>query len=99
MYSFKCGVGSKNKVKGSSISQTKHFNFEDYKKCLDGEEYRRESDNYILRSINLEMYLQKVKNLHYPYSMINDIMKIRLKVNLGNENIVIHICYLIIICK
>ena len=61
MYAFKCGNDSKNKLKGVSKSQSKNIKFEEYKKCLDGEDYQRESDNYIIRSINHEMVLQKVK--------------------------------------
>ena len=61
MYTFKCGNDSKNKLKGVSKSQSKHIKFEEYKKCLDGEEYQKECENYILRSINHEMYLQEVK--------------------------------------
>ena len=61
MYAFKCGGDSKNKLKGISKSQSKNIKFEEYKKCLDGEEYQRECDNYIIRSINHEMVLQKVK--------------------------------------
>ena len=61
MYAFKCGDDSKNKLKGISKSQSKNITFEEYKKCLDGEEYQRECDNYIIRSINHEMILQKVK--------------------------------------
>ena len=61
MYSFKCGEHSKNKLKGISKSQSKHIKFEEYKKCLDGGEYQRECNNYILRSINHEMVLQEIK--------------------------------------
>ena len=61
MYSFKCGDDSKNKLKAFSKSQPKHIKFEEYKKSLDGEEYQRECNNYILRSINHEMHLQEVK--------------------------------------
>ena len=61
MYAFKCGNYSKNKLKGISKSQSKNIKFEEYKKCLDGEEYQQECDNYIIRSINHEMVLQKVK--------------------------------------
>ena len=32
-----------------------------YYSCLFGGEYQKECDNYIMRSINLEMYLQKVR--------------------------------------
>ena len=61
MYAFECGDDSKNKLKGISKSQSKNIKFEEYKKCLDGEEYQHECDNYIIRSINHEMVLQRVK--------------------------------------
>ena len=61
MYAFKCGGDSKNKLKGISKSQSKNIKFEEYKKCLDGEKYQHECDNYIIRSINQEMVLQKAK--------------------------------------
>ena len=61
MYAFKCGNHSKNKLKGISKSQSKNIKFEEYKKCLDGENYEHECDNYIIRSNNHEMVLQKVK--------------------------------------
>ena len=61
-YAFKCGNDSKNKLKGISNSQSKNIKFEEYKKCLDGEDYQQECDNYLIRSINREMDLQKVKN-------------------------------------
>ena len=60
MYSFKCGDDMKNILKGVSKSQSKHIKFEEYKKCLDGEEYQTDFDNYIIPSINHERYLQKV---------------------------------------
>ena len=63
MYAFKCGGDSKNKLKGVSKSQSKNIKFEEYKKCLDGEEYQRECNNYFIRSINHEMHLQKVKKI------------------------------------
>ena len=50
------------KLKGVSKSQSKHIKFEEYKKCLDGEEYQRECNNYILRSINHEIHLQEKKS-------------------------------------
>ena len=62
MYAFKCGGDSKNQLKGISKSQ-KNIKFEEYKKCLDGENYQHECDNYIIRSINHEMILQKIKKL------------------------------------
>ena len=61
MYAFKCGDDSKNRLKGISKAQSKNIKFEEYKKCLDGEEYQRECNNYIIRSINHEMVLQEVK--------------------------------------
>ena len=60
MYAFKCGNYSKNKLKGISLFQSKIINFEEHKKCLDGENYRKECYNYILRSINHQMYHQEV---------------------------------------
>ena len=60
-YAFKCGDDSKNKLKGISKSYSKNIKFDQYKKCLDGENYQEECDNYILRSINHDMVLQKVK--------------------------------------
>ena len=58
---FKYGGVGKNKLKGISKSQSKNIKFEEYKKCLDGGHYQQECDNYIIRSINHEMVLQKVK--------------------------------------
>ena len=60
MYAFKCGDDSENKLKGISKSQSKHIKFEENKKCLDGKEYQRECDNYIIKSINHEMVFQEV---------------------------------------
>ena len=60
-YAFKCGDVSKNKLKGISKSQSKNIKLEEYEKCLDGEDSQQECDNYIIRSINHEMVLQKVK--------------------------------------
>ena len=63
VYSFKCKSGdeSKNKLKGVSKSQSIHIKFEEYKKCVDGEDYQTQCDNYIIRSLNHEMYLQEIK--------------------------------------
>ena len=61
-YSFKCKNNeNKNKIKSISKSQSKHIKFEEYYNCLFGGEYQKECDNYIVRSLNHEMYLQKVK--------------------------------------
>ena len=62
MYAFKSGHENKNKLKGISKSYSKNIKFEEYKKCLDGEKYENECDNYILISISHEMYLQTIKN-------------------------------------
>ena len=60
-YSYKCKDNNenKNKIKGISKSQSKQIKFGEHKKCLDGGKYRRECNNYILRSINHEMHLQE----------------------------------------
>ena len=51
----------KIKIKGVSESQSKSLKFEENKKKLYGEEYQGECNNYIIRSNNHEMILQKVK--------------------------------------
>ena len=55
-------------MKGISKSQSKHIEFEEYKKSLDGEEYQRESKSYILCSVNHEMHLQKMKKSTLSFS-------------------------------
>ena len=62
-YSFKCKDNNedKNKIKGISKSQSKHIKFEEYYNCLFGKEYQKECDNYIIRSLNHDMHLQKVR--------------------------------------
>ena len=74
MYAFKCGDDSKNKLKGISNSQSKNIKFEDYYNCLFGGKYQQECDNYNIRSINHEMYLQRVKNQHYFNLLIKDVI-------------------------
>ena len=61
IYSFKCGEHSKNKLKGISNCQSKHNKFEEYYNCFFGGKYKKECNNYILRSINHEMHLQEIK--------------------------------------
>ena len=61
MYAFKCGHDSKNRLKDISKSQSKNIKFEENYNCLFGGKYQQECDNYITRSINHEMYLQRVK--------------------------------------
>ena len=60
-YAFKCGNNSKNKLKGISKSYSRNIKFNEYYNCLFGREYQHECDNYIIKSINHEMVLQKVK--------------------------------------
>ena len=67
MYSFKCGDDSKKKLKKIPNSQTKHIEFEEYKKCLDGKEYQKYCNIFILRSINHEMHLQELKKINIIY--------------------------------
>ena len=74
MIKCKNNIEGSNKIKGNSISQSRHIRFEEYKKCLDGEEYQKQCNNYILRSINHEMRLQELKNRYYLNSMINDVI-------------------------
>ena len=45
-FKYKDNIESKNKMKGISKSQSKHIIFEEYKKCLDGEEYQ---ENVIIK--------------------------------------------------
>ena len=60
-YAFKCGNDSKNKLKGISKAYSRCIKFDEYKKCLYGENFKGECDNFILRSINHNMVLQKIK--------------------------------------
>ena len=60
MYAFKCGDDSKNKLKGVSKHQSEQIKFEEYYKCLFDGEYQKECDHYTIRSLNHEMYLQRV---------------------------------------
>ena len=57
-YSYKCG--GKNKLKGISKSQIKNIKFEEYYNCLFGGDHKKECDNYVIRSLNHDMFLQKV---------------------------------------
>ena len=63
VYSFKCKDDDENRsnLKGVSKSQSKHIKFEEYKKCLNGEEYQRECDKLFSKSISDDMYLQKIR--------------------------------------
>ena len=60
-YAFKCVNNSKNKLKGISKSYSKNIKFEEYYNCLFGGKNKQKCDTYIIRSINHEMILQKIK--------------------------------------
>ena len=60
MYSFLYGDDKKNKLKGISKSQSEHNKFGECYNCLFGRHYHKECDNYLIRPINHEMYLQEV---------------------------------------
>ena len=60
-YAFKCNKKSTNKLKGITKSQAKNIKFEEYYNCLFGKEYQKTCDNYLIRSNNHNMYLQKVE--------------------------------------
>ena len=53
-------IMKRKKLKRISKSQSKHIKFEEYKKCLNGEDCQEECDNYNLRSLNHEAYLQSI---------------------------------------
>ena len=61
MYAPNCGDDSKNKLKGISENQSKNIKFDEYRKCLNGDENQREINIYFLRSDNHEMHLQEIK--------------------------------------
>ena len=46
-YSFQCNDKNTNKLRGISEALSKHIKSDEYKKCLDGDKYRKECDNYI----------------------------------------------------
>ena len=60
-YASKCGNGTKNKLKGISKSFSRNINNDEYYNCLLGEDYQQEDDNYIIRSLDHELYLQQLK--------------------------------------
>ena len=57
-------VKTQTKSKELVNVKSKNIKFEEYKKCLDGEKQQEECDNYVLRSVNHEMYLQKLKKIY-----------------------------------
>ena len=63
VYAFKCkyDIEDKNKLKGISKSQSRKIKFQEYYNCLFGKDFIKECENYSLRQINHEMYLQLVQ--------------------------------------
>ena len=61
MYSFKCGNdnGSKNKLKSTSNSQSKHIIFENYKKCLGGVESQKNVINNCYVHLSMKIFFKK----------------------------------------
>ena len=49
MYSLKCGDDIRKKLKGICKSQSKHNKFQELKICLNGRDYQREFNNFVLR--------------------------------------------------
>ena len=58
-YAFKCGNDSKNNLKSNCKSQSEILNLRK-KNCLDASDYQKQCDNYNIRSINHDMYLQRI---------------------------------------
>ena len=56
---MKC-IDYKNKLKSVANSQVKIINFDELCNRFIGDDYQKGSDKYVFRSINHDMYLQKV---------------------------------------
>ena len=67
MYVFKCGDDSKTKTKRFSKLYSKNIIFEENKKCLDSKKNNEECDNFLLRSVNHDMYLQQIKKISLSF--------------------------------
>ena len=61
MSAFESGDDIKNKLKGVSESQSINNKFEEYYNCVFGGKYQQKCDKYLIRSLNHEMYLQRLK--------------------------------------
>ena len=46
-----------NKIKSISQSYLKTIKFDEHKNCLDGKDFQKECDKYVIRSLNHEKYL------------------------------------------
>ena len=100
-HAFNFGDDSKIKLKGIAESQTKKIKFKENKICLDGEENVYEFDNFILRSINHDMYLQKKRKSTFCIfdDKRNYLDNIILKVCLGISFYGEHDFICVFICK
>ena len=87
MYAYKCRNDSKNKLNGFSKSYLKNNKFEEYYICLFEGRYQQECDNFIIRSLNHGMYLQRLKKSLHLTLMKNGVIKLKLKVNHGFKTI------------
>ena len=58
-YSFTCVGKNTNNLKVPNKSQSKSKKFEEKYKCLFGEEYQKDCDNYISRSIYRDIYSEE----------------------------------------
>ena len=59
-YSFKCNDKKVKNLKGISKYQSQNTNSEEYYNCLFAGQYQKECDKFLIRSLNHEIYLQKV---------------------------------------
>ena len=70
-------------MKGISKSDSKNIKFDEYKKCLNAEEYQKEHDNYVTRSVIHELYLQLVQKSTLSLFVDKRCYTKIMKVNLG----------------
>ena len=59
--SFNCGSDNKRKMKGISKCKLKNNNFEVFYKSSYEQIYQKECDNNVIRSNNIELYLQLLR--------------------------------------
>ena len=87
MFAFKCGNDSKNKLKSVCKSQSKNIKFDKYYISLFVGDYRKDCENYIIKSRNQKMYHhQVIKSTLTPFDEKN-VMKVIFKCNLGFNTI------------
>ena len=64
-YSFKCNDKNTKNLHGISKSESKYLKFEEYEKCLNSGEYKQACDNFLIRSLIHEMFLQRFDDKRY----------------------------------